>query len=102
MSAGMKPRIRIESDGLGHSTHVHYLPDEGEPVDISRCVTGVDVHIDVKDPNTATLHVILAGGQIDAELEDLIIRELKPRRRLRTRIREVTHFGSHAREWLRA
>lgn len=102
MSQGMKPMISIEADGLGHNTYVHYLPEDGAPVDISRCVTGVDVHIDVKEPNTATLHVILAGGRIDAELEDLIVRELKPRRWWRRRIREVTHFGSHAREWLRA
>ena len=78
-------RIRIESDeNVVMNAKIYYLPeDEGEPIDISRCVTGVDLHLHVGEVARATLHTILVDGYAEADLEQLVIKRLKRRLRFR-------------------
>lgn len=78
----MKNRIRIESDeNVVRNAKIVYVPEEGKEVDISRCVTGVDLHLHVGEVSRATIHSILVDGHVTAEVEDVIVNRLKPKRR---------------------
>ena len=93
-----RPRIRVETDGyVGHCTHVFYLTDDGEEVDISPIITGVDLKIRVGDVNTAVVTALFAGGAINAELEEFIVKDLRPD----LGVKDVTTFLSGWRRWLR-
>lgn len=89
----VKPRIRIEADGvIGSTCRVVYLDKDEDgnerAIDISSCVQGVDTRIQVGEVTTATLRVILVEGHTDAEVESVIMTKL--RRRRRGRLHRIT------------
>lgn len=99
----MRNRIRIESDqSVVTNARIFFVTDDvgedGEPieVDISQCVTGVDLHLHVGEVASATLHVILVDGHVSADLTELVVKRMRPRRRLL----DVTSWGSLAREYV--
>jgi hypothetical protein len=104
-------RIRIESDeNVVKNAKIFYLPAEGElfdknkkpvtEVDISRCVQGVDLHLHVGEISRATLHTILIEGHVEADVEDVILKRIKPRGSWwQRRRRDVTRFGAKAKEF---
>jgi hypothetical protein len=100
----MAARIRIEAaDIMGGSTRVFYVDEDGTETDISRVCTGVDIHIDVREPNTATLSVLFVESHASAELTDLLVTKVTGRRPWWKRtLREVTAFGSRSRRYIRA
>lgn len=100
----MKNRIRIESDeNVVTNAKIVYVPEEGEEVDISRCVTGIDLHLRVGEISRATLHTILVDGHVTAELHEAFITHLKPNpRRWWRRAWDTTRFGSRTREYVSA
>ena len=76
----IRPEIRIEGDGLeGHRAHVFYVDGETK-TEISSCVKGVDIRMRVGEINTATLYVLLAGGHINAEVEEVIVERFEGRK----------------------
>jgi hypothetical protein len=78
----VRNRIRIEShQNIVTDAKIFYVQDDGSEVDISRCVTGVDVRLHVGEASTATLNVILVDVDAQAELNDVVIKHLKPHRR---------------------
>lgn len=78
-------RIRVESDEhVVTNAKILYLPeDDGPPIDISRAVQGVDVHLHVGSVATASLHVLMVEGHLEAEVEDVITKRLRPYTRFR-------------------
>jgi hypothetical protein len=72
-----QPRIRIESnDVMSHNARVFYVDSDGTETDISHCCRGVDLHIDVNERTTATLHVISATGHVSADLTEMLVTKL--------------------------
>lgn len=82
------PRIRIESDQDVVTNAKIWLLDDGFETDISRCVTGVDVHLHVGEPARATLHTIAIDGHITADLTNVIMNRIRPPRRRFWRLRK--------------
>jgi hypothetical protein len=92
--ATMSTRIRIVShENVVTNAKILYLPDEGslfgadgEPVsevDISNCVTAVDVHLHVGEISRATLHVLLVDADVTTDAQEIVRTRLKPRSRFR-------------------
>ena len=82
----MRHHIRIEShENVVRDAKVYYIKEDGEEVDISRCVTGVDLHLHVGDAASASLHVLFVENDVTAEVRELFFRE--PKRRWRDRLR---------------
>ena len=92
-----RPRIRVETDGMGHRAHVFCLTADGEEVDISPIITEVDFKIRVGYVNTAVVTVLFAGGAINAELEEFIVNDLRPD----LVVKDVTTFVNPLWRWLR-
>jgi hypothetical protein len=89
-------RIRIESheDVVMNAKVVYLPPEEGaEPVDISRCLTGIDVHLHVGEVARATLHAIFVDGTLEAEVHGAMVKFDYPSRwdRLRFRLSRWWH-----------
>jgi hypothetical protein len=93
-------KIRIESRGdVVTDDRIVYITEDGGEVDISDCLTGYELHGHVGDVRGVTLHAILVQGHVTAELEEIVARHIKPkRRRWRQRIIDVTRLGSTAKE----
>lgn len=103
------PRIYIENVGAaakvvaGHETRV-FLVVDGEPdeegtvaeerIDISSLCRAADVRLHVGEAVTAKLEVFVTGIETRAELEDLLLRHVKPRRRWKRRLADITTLGS--------
>jgi hypothetical protein len=100
----MANRIRIESRGdVVTDDRIVYIQDDGTEVDISNCMTGYELHGEIGEARRVTLHAILVGGHVTAEVEEIVARHIKPkRRRWRQRIIDVTRFGSTAKEVVKA
>ena len=82
----MKNRIRVESDqNVVTNAKIFFVPEEGDEVDISKCVTGVDLHLHVGEASRATLHVILVDGYVTAGVDDVIVKHLNQKRFRRIR-----------------
>jgi hypothetical protein len=72
-------------------------------VDISNCLEGYELHGHIGEIRRVTLHAILIGGHVTAEVDEIVARHIKPkRRRWRQRIVDVTRFGSTAKEVVKA
>ncbi len=94
-------RIRIElTSPTASDGKVFYLHPDGTETEISNAITGIELHAKVGDITTATLHTILVEGHALAEVEDVIVNHLKPKRRGWPR--EVTSFASRIRKWVTA
>jgi hypothetical protein len=66
-----------------------------EEIDISMVVRAVDAHLHVGEIVTARLDCFLTGIETRAEIESLIVRDLRPRKpSIWRRFRDVTTFGS--------
>lgn len=77
-----RQRIRIEShSNVVNDAKVLYLARDGSEVDISDCVTGVDLRLHVGEVAQATLHTILVDGHVTAAVEDVIVKRFRPYRR---------------------
>lgn len=103
------PRIYIENRSTapkviaGSQTNVYLILD-GEPderglpteerIDISNLVRSADVRLHVGEPIMANLEVFITGIETRAQIEDLLLREVKPRGGWRRRLRDITTFGS--------
>jgi hypothetical protein len=84
----MSGRLRIECNGLiGHKTRVFYVEDihddETDEIveretEISDICTGLDVKIRVSEANTAVLYGLVAGGNLNVELEQFVVEKLRP------------------------
>lgn len=98
--------VRIETDGLvGRQARVFFQPDDGEEVDISSVCTGVRVDIRVDDANTAVLELIKVDGLLHAELVDVVVKHVRPKRQRfwrRLSVHDVTTAGDRFRRWVRA
>ena len=80
----MKNRIRIEStENVITNAGVWFIPEDGEPVDIRRCVTAVDFHYEIGAVGRASLEVLLVEGTFEAEIGEVTVRELKRHARFR-------------------
>lgn len=95
--------IRIENDGMfGHTGRVVFVATDGTETEISDCICGLTLQMRVGDANTATLDVIKVVGHSTAELLEVAVTELKPRRRrLLQRVVEVTRFGDTTRRYVK-
>lgn len=84
----------------GPKTRVFFVASDGTETDISACVTGVAVELQVGKPNRARLECIKVVGTVQAELVDVTVRELRVRRPgWRRRLREVSSFGQRVRTY---
>lgn len=98
----MANRIRIELDGPTAMTgRVFYIQADGSEVEISNAITGLEVKADIDGATKATLHCILVGGRISADLEEIVARHVKPRKRWMRRLIDVTTFGHLSRQYVR-
>lgn len=81
----MKTRLKVVSTGhvAGPSTRIYVETDDGE-IDISDCITGVDVRLQVGELATATLRAIVYSVETEALLGHLNVERL-PGWRLRLR-----------------
>jgi hypothetical protein len=103
----VRNRIRIEShENVVTDARIFYVPEEGEEVDISRCVQGIDLHLHVGEISRASLHCILVDGDVTAEIEEVFLKRLvRPRRRWwhrwfpRDPI-EVTRYGDRGQSYV--
>jgi hypothetical protein len=107
----MQNRIRIESnEHVVSNAKILYLPDEGElfdkdgeplaEVDISKCITGVDLHLHVGEVSRATLHTILVDGRVDVDVEEMVVRHLKRRLRFRRLHRWKSRLADGLKTWV--
>jgi hypothetical protein len=92
-------RLYIEQGGeaakkiAGRDTYIYVVDDEGNKTDISGMVRGVDVRLHVGEVVTAKLDVFVTGFEGEAELEDLFLKEIRPRNWWRRKWRDVTTLG---------
>jgi len=82
---------------LGHNTTVFVIVEhedgELDELDISTVVRAADVRLHLGEPVTAKLEVFVTGLEARAAIEEILLRELKPRRGLWRRLRDVSTFG---------
>ena len=73
-------RIRIETDGpFGHQAPVFFV-DGDEETEISSACTGIHFDTTVDGINTATLELVKVEGKLEAELIDVVLKHVRPRR----------------------
>lgn len=71
-----RPRLRIVNDGpLGHTAKVFVITDNGE-IDISTCLTGVDIRMRVGALSTVSLHAIDVSVETRATLDQLHVEKI--------------------------
>lgn len=100
-----RPEIFIETSELMGSTTVVYLvrfneDGEEEKIDISICCRAVEFKTEVGEVNTAKLEVFVTGSKLRAEIEGVVLEELKPPRRgWRSRLVDATTFSQDGSRW---
>ena len=77
----------------GYDTFVYVVDDDGNKTDISNMVRNADVRLHIGEVVTAKLEVFVTGFKGNAELEELMLKEIKPRRWWTRKWRDVTSFG---------
>ena len=109
----MKPTgIRIVNQAAGkqialaQNTQVFVVrrDEEGneDEIDISNFVRAADARLHVGEVVTAKLEVFLTGIETRATLEEVVVRDLRPRKlSLWRRFRDATTFGSRERVFVR-
>lgn len=104
----MKIRVEHLPEGgskfiAGSHVRVIAIRDDGEEFDISNMVRAVDVRMHVGEIVTASMDVFVTEVETRAEIENLMVRDFRPRKlSLWKRLRDVTtfnHFG--VREYVR-
>jgi hypothetical protein len=77
-------RIRIEStEDVVTDARVFYVAEDGTETEISRAVSGVDVHLYRGELARASLHVMCAEVEARAELNDAVMKLVTPYARFR-------------------
>jgi len=90
----MKPQIRIDNDGvMGHQTRIFFIDKEGNETEISAACRSVSLDLNVGEVNRARVEMIKVGGNVRAELTDLVVREFKPRRKLTRWLRKMRNIS---------
>ena len=80
----------------GFDTYVYVVDDDGRKTDISTMVRAADVRLHMGSVVTANLEVFVTGIKSRADLEKLIVREIKSRKRWQRWLRkprEITAFA---------
>lgn len=99
--------LRIEQRGMvAMDTKVFYVDGDVE-TDISSCLTGVDLHMEIGSVVTATLTGLVREASVhDVRAESVLVElERIQRSRLpwhRRRLRDLTTFGSRVCRWAHA
>lgn len=98
--------LRIEQHGkVATNTKIFFVDGDTE-TDISSCVTGVDLRMQVGEVVTATITGIVGRALVKDVLSEQVLVDLQRAQRSRVpwlrRLRDVTRFGARAREHVKA
>lgn len=63
----------VNETGMGHDTRVYSIDSNGSETEITKPLTGVDVRVRVGEPNSADLHVLVASGNMLAQLDGVFV-----------------------------